>query len=203
MTTPHRIAVIIGSTRPKRFSERPARWIAQQLKKRSEFDVDLVDLRDFPLPFFDEPTAPARTPRSYRTPEIERWGKRIDAAAGYVWLSPEYNHGYSGVLKNAIDHLYVEWHHKPVTFVGWGGAGGARAIEQLRAVSVELEMAPLRHAVHVPFAVMLEAMNNPNISDEELFRSLEPKATLLANDLAWWTEALAAAREQDARAAAK
>ena len=144
-----RIAVIIGSTRPGRFGEKPAAWIAERLAARGDLDVTLLDLRDYPLPFYEEPTSPARAGRSYRTTAVARWAKAVDEADGYVIVTSEYNHGYPASLKNALDHAFVEWRRKPVSFVGYGNVGGARAIEQLRQVAVEFEMAPLRHAVHI------------------------------------------------------
>ncbi len=111
-------------------------------------DVELVDLRDYPLPFFDAPP-PARAPREYPTEEVGQLGRALDRADGYIVLTAEYNHGYPAVLKNAMDWTFVEWRRKPISFVGWGNVGGVRAIEQLRQVAVEFEMAPLRHAVHI------------------------------------------------------
>jgi NAD(P)H-dependent FMN reductase len=188
-----RIGVILGSTRPARFSERPARWVAEALAARGDLDVEQLDLRDYPLPFYEQPAPPARTLREYPDEAIERWGQKIDAADGFVFVTSEYNHGYPAALKNAIDHLFPEWHRKPAAFVGYGNVGGARAIEQLREVVVELEMAPLRHAVHILPDVMVPAMRADDY-DASLFESLEPKLQLLADDLAWWTKALAAAR---------
>ena len=192
------ISVILGSTRPVRFGERPARWIAERLRRREGVQVQLLDLRDYPLPFFADEMSPARAQRKYRTPEIERWGKQVDAADAFVWVSPEYNHGYSAVLKNAIDHLFVEWQHKPVSFVGYGSVGGARAVEQLRQIAVEVEMAPLRHALHVLPDVVIQARSNPKLADDELFKPLEAKANALIEDLLWWTDALSAARPKRA-----
>jgi len=188
-----RIGVILGSTRPARFSERPARWVAEALAARGDLAVEQLDLRDYPLPFYEQPAPPARTLREYPDEAIERWGQKIDAADGFVFVTSEYNHGYPAALKNAIDHLFPEWHRKPAAFVGYGNVGGARAIEQLREVVVELEMAPLRHAVHILPDVMVPAMRADDY-DASLFESLEPKLQLLADDLAWWTKALAAAR---------
>jgi NAD(P)H-dependent FMN reductase len=125
---------------------------------------------------------------------MARWGRTIDAADGYVIVTPEYNHGYPAALKNALDHSFVEWHRKPVAFVGYGSVGGARAIEQLRQVAVELEMAPLRHAVHILPDVMRAAREAARPVDPAVFASLEARAALLATDLLWWAQALAAAR---------
>ncbi len=191
-----RITVIIGSTRPDRFGEKPARWIADRLARRADLGVTVVDLRDFPLPFYEESRPPAYTLREYRTPEVARWAKTIDQADGFVIVTAEYNHGYPAALKNALDYGFVEWQHKPVAFVGYGGVGGARAIEQLRQVAVELEMAPLRHAVHILPDVMRPAMAAPAPVDPAIFAPLEQRADLLAEDLAWWAHALQRARAQ-------
>ncbi len=185
--------MILGSTRPARFSEKPARWVVDALAARGDLEVEQIDLRDYPLPFFELPASPARAPREYPDEAIERWGRKVDSADGFVFVTSEYNHGYPASLKNAIDHLFPEWHRKPVAFVGYGNVGGARAIEQLREVVVELEMAPLRHAVHILPDVMRPAMRADGY-DASLFESLEPKLQLLADELAWWTKALAAAR---------
>ena len=167
--------------------------MVERLEARGDMTIELVDLRDHPLPFFDE-LPPARTLREYPTPEIARLGRTIDRADGFVIVTPEYNHGYSAVLKNAIDHTFVEWRRKPVAFVSWGNVGGARAVEQLRLVMVELEMAPLRHAVHILPDVLVPALRSPEPFDPTLLDPLEPRLTLLADDLLWWATALASAR---------
>jgi NAD(P)H-dependent FMN reductase len=187
-----RIAIVLGSTRQGRFGEKPARWVQEHLEARDDVEVDLVDLRDHPLPLFDA-APPAYTLRDYPNEDVARLGRRIDAADGFVLLTPEYNHGYSGVLKNAMDHTFVEWKRKPAAFVGWGNVGGARAIEQLRLVAVEFELAPLRHAVHVLPDVMIASRKSEEF-DPSIFAGLTPKLELLADDLIWWTNALAAAR---------
>jgi NAD(P)H-dependent FMN reductase len=114
-------------------------------------------------------------------------------------LTAEYNHGYPAVLKNAMDWTFPEWHRKPIAFVGWGNVGGARAIEQLRLVAVEFEMAPLRHAVHILPDVMITARHADDVTDTTAFGPLEPKLKLLADDLTWWAAALAAARAHEQR----
>ena len=108
-------------------------------------------------------------------------------------LTGEYNHGYPAVLKNAMDWTFVEWRHKPITFVGWGNVGGARAIEQLRQVAVEFEMAPLRHAVHILPDVLIPILRE-GADPGTALAPLAPRLDLLADDLAWWTAALTAAR---------
>src|SRR5689334_19867177 len=163
--------VITGTTREGRFSERVAAWVMDRLETRTEFGVELVDLRDHPLPFFDG-RAPVHIGREYPRDDVARFGQTIDRADGFIVLTAEYNHGYPAVLKNAMDWTFVEWRHKPITFVAWGNVGGARAIEQLRAVAVEFEMAPLRHAVHILPDVMLPVMRAGDAADASLFAPL-------------------------------
>jgi NAD(P)H-dependent FMN reductase len=192
------IEVISSTTREGRFSERTAHWVDQQLRARDTFDVELIDLRDHPLPFFDA-VPPAKAGRDYANDEVARLGRTLDRADGFIVLTAEYNHGYPAVLKNAMDWTFPEWQHKPIAFVGWGNVGGARAIEQLRLVAVEFEMAPLRHAVHILPDVMMAARQAGDVSDTSAFTPLEPKLKLLADDLSWWAAALAAARARDQR----
>jgi NAD(P)H-dependent FMN reductase len=189
------IQVILGSTRDNRFSERAGQWVVEGLEARGDMNVELIDLRDHPLPFFDG-IAPARTLRDYPSAETRRLGETLDRADGFVIVTPEYNHGYSAVLKNAIDHTFIEWKHKPVTFVAWGNVGGARAVEQLRLVMVELETAPLRHAVHILPDVLVPALRAEEF-ETSMLESLLPRLTLMGDDLAWWATALAAARAAD------
>jgi NAD(P)H-dependent FMN reductase len=190
------LQVITGTTREGRFSERVAAWVVAGLAQHDAFALELVDLRDHPLPFFDG-VAPARTGREYADESVTRFSRVVDRADGYLILTGEYNHGYPAVLKNALDSTFVEWRRKPVAYVGWGNTGGARAIEQLRAVAVEFEMAPLRHAVHVLPDVLIAAREAPDPADLSFFASLEPRLHLLADDLAWWMRALASARAAD------
>ena len=189
-----RLQLIIGSVRENRFADKPAAWIEDRLSKRDDVELDVLDLRDYQLPLFNLPTSPARTQREYPNEAIAALGKRIDAADGYIALTSEYNHGYPASLKNAMDYVFPEFNHKPMTFVGYGNAGGARAIEQLRLVCVEFEMAPLRYAVHIFPDVMLPVMKAEEFTTS-LFESLDPRLELLTNDLVWWATALKTARE--------
>ena len=164
--------------------------------RATDLQIELVDLRDHPLPFFSGAGSPARFPREYPLPEVARFGQTIDRADGYLVLTGEYNHGYPAVLKNAMDWTFVEWRRKPIAFVGWGNVGGARAIEQLREVAVEFEMAPLRHAVHVLPDVLIAARAAAP-GDLSAFEPLEPRLKLAVDDLTWWAAALAAARDAE------
>lgn len=193
MQTAPLIQVVYGTTRQGRFSQKVGGWVLDRLSGRADMVVELVDLRDHPLPPYERRIPPARSLREYPDPEIARWGATLDRADGYVFVTAEYNHGYPATLKNAIDHAFCEFQHKAAAFVGYGNVGGARAIEQLRLVCVELEMAPLRHAVHVLPDPMRPIMQTDTVEPEH-FASLDPRLDLLAADLVWWASALRAAR---------
>jgi len=191
-----RLQIIIGSTRPGRFADKPAAWLVDRLSDREDFELDVVDLRDHPLPLFDSPVSPARTLREYPNEAVAALGRRFDSADGFIALTSEYNHGYPASLKNAMDYVFPEFNRKPMAFVGYGNAGGARAIEQLRSVSIEFEMAPLRHAVHI-----LPDLMRPVMMAEEftpaLFESLDERLKMLITELVWWSKALKRARDAD------
>jgi len=133
------ISVIVGSTREGRFSEKPAHWILQHLKKRDGVDARLLDLRDFPMPFFDQPLTPAMPGRAaFEHKVVQRWTGAIAQSDGFVFVTPEYNYGPAAVLKNAIDWVYPEWHRKAAAFVSYGSAMGVRSVQQLRESLIEL-----------------------------------------------------------------
>lgn len=140
-----RIAIIIGSTRPARKGAAVARWVHGIAKKRGDIDVELVDIKDYDLPLLDEPVPAAMG--EYSQPHTRRWSERIASFDGFVFVTPEYNHGTSAALKNALDFLFKEWTNKAAGFVGYGGVGAARAIEQLRATVANLEIADVRAQV--------------------------------------------------------
>ena len=140
-----RIGVILGSTRPNRNGEQVAKWVFDLASRRDDAQFELVDLRDYPLPHLDEPLPPSLG--QYQNEHTKQWAAKISSFDGFVIVTPEYNHGTSGVLKNAIDYLYAEWHNKAVGFVSYGSAGGVRAVEHLRLVAGELQMADVRQQV--------------------------------------------------------
>jgi NAD(P)H-dependent FMN reductase len=187
------IEVIVGTTRPNRFSEKPARWIFDEASKRPELDVQWVDLRDYPLPFYDEPLSPVRLAGQYTHAEALAWGRKVAEADGYIIVAGEYNHGYPAVLKNALDYVYSEWNEKAVGFVGYGNAGGARSIEQLRQVAVELRMAPIKSGLHIPRDVYLAAINF-KAGDPNPFSPLQDLARQFLDQLTAWTRAVKALR---------
>jgi NAD(P)H-dependent FMN reductase len=140
-----RIAIVTGSTRPGRHSEVVARWVLDLAKQRTDAQFELVDIADHALPLFDEPLPPSFG--QYTHDHTKRWSARIASFDGYVFVTPEYNHGYPAALKNAIDFLHVEWNHKAAGFVSYGGVGGVRSVEQLRGVMGELQVADVRSQV--------------------------------------------------------
>ena len=140
-----RIAIIIGSTRPGRKAEAVARWAHEIAHKRSDAEFELVDIKDFNLPLLDEPMPPIMG--RYTHDHTKRWSEKIASFDGYVFVTPEYNHATSGALKNAIDFLYAEWVNKAAGFIGYGGASGARAVENLRLIMGELQVATVRAQV--------------------------------------------------------
>src|ERR1700716_1762708 len=190
MTT---ISVIIGSTRQGRFSEKPAHWILQHLQKRDGIEVRLLDLRDFPMPFFDQALAPAMPGRApYENEVVKRWTAAIGQSDSFVFVTPEYNYGTSAVLKNAIDWVYPEWNRKAAGFVSYGSAMGARAVQQLRQTLIEIQVAPVRSSVHIPVATLWAHYTGGDV--DAGLAELEAPAGALIDDLLWWTAALKTAR---------
>jgi NAD(P)H-dependent FMN reductase len=187
------IAVIVGSTREGRFSEKPAHWILQHLRKRDGVDARLLDLRDFPMPFFDQPATPATPGREpYKNEVVQSWTAAIAQSDGFVFVTPEYNYGPSAVLKNAIDWVYPEWRRKAVCFVSYGSTGGARSVQQLRQNVIELQLAPIRSSVHIPVATLLAHCQGGDV--DAGLAELENPVGAMIDDLLWWTAALKTAR---------
>ncbi|MBE1706318.1 MULTISPECIES: NADPH-dependent FMN reductase [Mesorhizobium] len=188
-----KIAIIVGSTRAARFADVPTQWIAKIAKSHADIDVEVVDLRDFPLPFFDEVASSAWVPSTNEV--AQRWQKKVAEFDGFIFTAAEYNHGPTAVLKNAIDYAANEWNKKPAGFVGYGSVGGARAVEQLRLHAVELQMAPVKSAVHIAWSDFL-AVRQGEKKLEDLDH-LNQAASALVNDVAWWAKALKKARAAD------
>ena len=187
------ISVIVGSTREGRFSEKPAKWILQHLKRRAGIDARLLDLRDFPMPFFDQPTPPAMPGRPpYKNEVVHRWTAAIARSDGFIFVTPEYNYGTSAVLRNAIDWVYPEWNRKAAGCVSYGSAMGARAVQQLRESLIEVQAAPIRSSVHIPVATLWAHYTGGDV--EAGLAELEAAAGTMIDDLLWWTAALKTAR---------
>lgn len=191
MATP-KIGIIISSTRPTRFADKPAQWVYDVASQRDDMTFELVDLRDFKLPFFEEVASNLWAPT--QNEEGIRWQKKLAEFDGYIFIVAEYNRSITGVLKNALDYAYVEWNRKAAAYVGYGSVGGARAIEQLRLMSVELQMAPVRAGVHIQWADYMAVAQGQQTLDQLPHLQDSLKTTL--DDLSWWATALKNAREK-------
>jgi NAD(P)H-dependent FMN reductase len=189
-----KIALIIGSTRPTRFADIPAQWMLAQAQAREDMTVELVDLRDFDLPLFNEMASNMWMPSS--DARAVAWQKKIGEFDGYIFVVAEYNRSINGALKNALDQAYVEWIHKPMTAIAYGSVGGTRALEHLRNIAVELQMVPARSAVHLGmgdfFKVHPGMGGSGKMADVEA--NLLPAAKAALDDLVWWANATMAAR---------
>jgi NAD(P)H-dependent FMN reductase len=189
-----KIAVVISSTRDARFADKPAQWIFDLAQQRDDLEVELVDLRDYPLPLFNENASNAWMPS--QDPEAVRWQKKVGEFDGFIFVVAEYNHSITGALKNALDQAYVEWVRKPAAYVGYGGVGAARAVEQLRLINVELQMVPTRNAVHIGGGEFMKVhpmgANGPMSDIAEI---LAPSAAGMLDELTWWAQTLKAPRE--------
>ena len=195
-----KFGLIIGSTRPNRFADIPARWISEGAQRRSGLELSVLDLRDQHLPLFDEPVPPALAGGTYSRPEAEAWRHRIGALDGFIATVAEYNHGPTAALKNAFDSAFHEWKRKPIAFVGYGGVGAARAIEQLRGVTIELQMAPIKHEVNITMEPLIGILQQGRALDD--YPHLVRARDALFENLVWWGNALKTAREEQINAAA-
>ncbi len=184
------IGVIVGTTRPNRFSELPAAWIAGLMGKRDGVVTETLDLRDYPMPFYNEPSSPSTImPEDYADDMPKKWAAKIAEQDGFIIVTGEYNHGYPAVLKNALDYVYHAWNGKAVGFVSYGSVSGARSVEQLRQVAIELQMAPIRSGIHLPWNVTEETRKDPSA-----LNAFDKKADAYVDQLLWWTRTLKKAR---------
>lgn len=193
MSAKPKIAMIIGSTRPTRFADKPAAWMLKQAAARGDMDVDVLDLRNFDLPFFDEVASNKWMPS--KNAEAVRWQNAVGQYDGYIFVVAEYNHSITAALKNALDQAYNEWNRKPFTAIGYGGVGAARAIEHLRLIGIELELVSTHAAVHIggsDFFAVYPAFGNKPI--EEIEAGLLPNAKTALDELVWWAKATKAAK---------
>lgn len=185
-----KIAIIISTTRETRFADKPAQWIYDAASARSDLEVELVDLRDFPMPFFDEVASNLWAPTQNEVGV--RWQQKIAEFDGYIFVTAEYNWSIPAVLKNALDYAYNEWNKKPAAYVGYGSVGAARAIQDLRLINVELQMVPLHSGVHIQgddfFAVWQGGQSMESLTH------LQPGVKTMLDELIWWANTLAAAR---------
>jgi NAD(P)H-dependent FMN reductase len=190
------VGIIVGSTRPGRKADAVARWVHEIAKKRTDASFEVVDIADFKLPLLDEPMPPSMG--QYSHPHTKAWAAKIAGFDAFVFVTPEYNHSTSGALKNAIDFLWREWNDKAAGFVGYGGAGGTRAVEHLRLVMAEVKVADVRAQVALSL-----------FTDFEKFVTFKPAphqertVTAMLDDVVAWGEALKSMRIQRAKAEAR
>jgi len=186
------VGIIIGSTRPGRKAEAVARWVHEIAKKRSDASFEVVDIADFKLPLLDEPMPPMMG--QYSHPHTRAWAAKIAGFDAFVFITPEYNHSTSGALKNAIDYLWREWNDKAAGFVGYGAAGGTRAVEHLRLVMAEVKVADVRAQVALSLFTDFE-----NYVTFKPAPHQERTVTPMLDDLVAWGEALKTMRVQRAK----
>lgn len=190
-----KIGIILGSTRPNRNGEAVAKWVFDQVQGRSDASYELVDIKDFSLPLLDEPIPPSQG--NYSQPHTKRWAEKIASFDAFVFVTPEYNHATSGALKNAIDFLYREWNNKAAGFVSYGSAGGARAVENLRLIMAEVQIADVRAQVMLSLATDFR-----NYSEFTPDPRHEKELDTLLRQLLAWGEAMKGVRTQAAHWAA-
>jgi NAD(P)H-dependent FMN reductase len=182
-----RIAIITGSTRPGRHSEAVAKWVLDHAQRRDDAQFDLVDIADYGLAQLDE-MMPASM-GAYSQPHTQRWADTIASFDGFIFVTPEYNHSTSGALKNAIDFLYAEWNNKAAGFVSYGAAGGTRAVEHLRLIMAELQIADVR--AQVTLSLMADFTNFTEFTPQDHHvEALTP----LFDQVVSWSTALAGTR---------
>jgi NAD(P)H-dependent FMN reductase len=184
-----KIALVIGSTRPGRKGEAVAKWVVEHAKKRSDAEFEIVDIADYDLPLLDEPIPPSLG--QYTQPHTKAWAKKIGFFDGFIFITPEYNHSTSAALKNALDYLYAEWNNKAAAFVSYGTLSGARAVEQLRPIMAELQIADVR--AQVAFSLFTDFENFSRFTPDP--RHLQ-ELDLLLNQLIAWAGALKPLRER-------
>jgi NAD(P)H-dependent FMN reductase len=183
------VGIILGSTRPNRNGEAVAKWVLERTKGRTDARYELVDIRDYELPLLDEPIPPSQG--KYSQPHTKRWAEKIASLDAFVFVTPEYNHSTSGALKNAIDFLYREWNNKAAGFVSYGSAGGARAVEALRLIMAELQIADVR--AQVMFSLFTDFKN---FSQFEPDPRHDKELDALLKQVVSWGSALQAVRTE-------
>lgn len=201
MTKP-KIALIISSTRATRFADIPTQWLQAQVAKRGDLDIEVVDLRDYKMPFFAEVASNAWAPT--QDAEAVRWQKKIAEFDGYIFVVAEYNRSITGALKNALDQAYVEWARKPMGAIAYGSMGGANALAHLQNIGVELQMVPVRNNVRIGgsdfFRVHPGFGGSGNLGDIE--GVIAPSAKALLDDVVWWAKATRSAKAETSAIAA-
>jgi NAD(P)H-dependent FMN reductase len=187
-----KIAIVIGSTRENRKAPAVAQWVLEAARKRTDAQFEIVDIADFGLPLLDEPLPPSMN--KYEHEHTRRWGAKVASYDGYIFVTPEYNHGIPGALKNAIDFVYHEWTNKAAGFVSYGSTGGVRAVEHMRGVMAELQIADVR--AHVSLSLHTDFVN---YSEFKPAPTHELQMKTLFDQLVAWSGAMRMVREQKER----
>jgi NAD(P)H-dependent FMN reductase len=182
-----KIAIVLGSTRPGRNGEAVARWVLEQAQGRSAADYELVDLADFPMPLLDEAIPPSAG--QYTGEHTIAWAEKVASYDGFVFVTPEYNHSVPASLKNALDYVYAEWNNKGAAFVGYGSLGGARAVEHLRGIASELQLAHVRQSLG--FSLFTDFQNFSTFAPGPQHQAA---AATMFDQLESWTTAMKAVR---------
>jgi NAD(P)H-dependent FMN reductase len=190
-----KVGIILGSTRPNRNGEAVAKWVLERVNGRNDANYELVDIKDFNLPLLDEPIPPSMG--QYAQPHTKRWADKIKSFDAFVFVTPEYNHSTSGALKNAIDFLYAEWNNKAAGFVSYGSAGGARAVEALRLIMAEIQIADVR--AQVMFSLFTDFKNFSQFTPDPRH---DAELDTMLNQLVTWGAALQGVRSQAGHKAA-
>ena len=183
-----KIAIILGSTRPNRNGEAVAKWVFEIAGKRSDATFELVDIRDYDLPLLDEPIPPSQG--KYANEHTKKWSAKINSFDAYVFVTPEYNHGVPGALKNAIDFLYKEWNNKAAGFVSYGSIGGVRAVEHLRGIMGEVMIADVRAQVMLSLFTDFVKMSEFKPDQKHV-----PEVNILLDQVIAWGNALQTLRK--------
>jgi len=187
-----KIGIIVGSTRPGRKAAAVAKWVHDILKNRKDAEFEIVDIEDYKLPFLDEPVPP--TMHQYSKPHTKTWSAKIASLDAFIFVTPEYNHATSAALKNAIDFLFHEWNNKAAGFVGYGGAGGVRAVENLRLVMGEIKIADVRAQVALSMWTDFE-----NFTTFKPHEQHDKAVHAMADEVIAWGGALKALRESHSK----
>ena len=192
-----KLAIVVGSTRQNRKTLQQAKWVFKEAQKMNGVQAELVDLKDYPMPFFDEPMSPRYNPDRKIDPAAVPWLKKLEEAAAYVFVTAEYNHSIPGVLKNALDYVTWEIQRKPASVVSHGSAGGARAAIQLKIILSESKAVPLPTYTPLTMVKMSDRIDEEgNLSEDELALPHGPQNALkdMLAELKWYGDALSAAR---------
>lgn len=192
-----KLGVILGTVREGRHTETLAKWVVSAAEKKQGTDVELLDLRDYPLPFFEEPVSPKFNPNRQPGPEAQKWLDKIAEKDAYIIVTPEYNHSIPGVLKNALDYTDFQFMRKPIAIVSHGSAGGARAAAHLKNVISEIRAVPMSTNLALTMRVSEVFDEHGTLAEEIDAQEHGPKTTLtnVLNDLTWYSDALSVARQ--------